>query len=123
MPAQANHIAHDPCVQTDSQQPMLHQDFQISVMQKEFFLMKVLNSACQLWLHIAYAPTKDWFLQDHFPSGPVHRYAEFLPQSCDPRGYIQPAKMIEVVTLKIIQSMWARPDQAHLSSQYVAELW
>src|SRR5438094_3478289 len=46
-----------------------------------------------------------------------------LPQSCDPRGYIQPAKMIEVVTLKIIQSMWARPDQAHLSSQYVAELW
>src|SRR6266704_3470517 len=55
MPAQAKQIDHDPCVQTDSQQPMLHQDFQISVMQKEFFLMKVLNSTCQLWLHTANA--------------------------------------------------------------------
>src|SRR5437016_14195782 len=77
MPAQAKQIDHDPCVQTDSQQPMLHQDFQISVMQKEFFLMKVLNSARQLRLHIAYAPTKDWFLQEHFPSGAVHSHAEY----------------------------------------------
>src|SRR5439155_23862712 len=50
MPAQAKQIDHDPCVQTDSQQPMLHQDFQISVMQKEFFLMtsstRLASSGC-----------------------------------------------------------------------------
>src|SRR6266516_3519421 len=77
MPAQAKEIDHDPCVQTDSQQPMLHQDFQVSVVQEEFFLMKVVDSARQLCLHVAYTPTKDGFLQKHFPSGPVHCYAEF----------------------------------------------
>src|SRR5947207_14596354 len=77
MPAQANQIDDNPEVQSDSQQPMLHQDFQVSVVQEEFFLMKVVDSARQLCLHVAYTPIKDGFLQKHFPSGPVHCYAEF----------------------------------------------
>src|SRR5205823_14265555 len=55
---------------------MLHQDFQVSVVQEEFFLMKVVDSARQLCLHVAYTPTKDGFLRNPSPPAPDHAMAE-----------------------------------------------
>src|SRR5690348_17321846 len=58
-----------------------------------------------------------YHLIERDPAAPM-----YLPESGYPRERIQPPQMPGLVESNLIRDRWARPNQAHLSPQYIEKL-